>query len=59
MFGKKITLSKIAVPNGETKELTVINSWSVKWYSRYGQFYDDITQECIVFTSEDDAKDFT
>jgi hypothetical protein len=47
---------KIFVPTGEKQELTVYEQWSVKWYSRYGEYSGSVTECCEFFTNELDAR---
>lgn len=49
---------KIFIPNGQKTEITAIEQWSVRWYSRYGEYSTDVRQECEFFISEDEAKLF-
>ena len=49
---------KLFAPTGENKELTTIQTWSVRWYSRYGAYSTDTRKECEVFISKEDAEHF-
>jgi hypothetical protein len=49
---------KLFAPTGDKRELKTIQTWTVRWYSRYGQFSGDIREECEVFISEEEANHF-
>lgn len=49
---------KLFAPSGEKKELTAIENWSVRWYSRHGSYSGDTRKECEFFTSKEDAEHF-
>jgi len=53
-----MNFKKLFVTSGEKKELTAIENWSVRWYSRYGSFSGDTRKECEFFTSKEDAEHF-
>ena len=40
------TFKKIFFPSGEQTEAIAYESWTVRWYSRYGQFSSETRQEC-------------
>lgn len=52
------TFKKIFFPSGEQTEAIAYESWTVRWYSRYGQFSSETRQECEVFTNKADADAF-
>jgi hypothetical protein len=41
-----------------TKIVDTVQTWTVQWESRYGQFGHDTRKEFEIFTNEEDAKDF-
>ena len=49
---------KIKIPTEEKQELTAMEVWSVRWYSRYGEYSNDIRKECEFFTNPEDANAF-
>lgn len=49
---------KLFVPKGEKQELTAYETWSVRWYSRYGGFSGDTKPEMELFTNKEDADKF-
>ncbi len=49
---------KLFAPSGDKKELTAIENWSVRWYSRHGSYFGDIRKECEFFISKEDAEHF-
>lgn len=49
---------KLFTPSGEKKELSSIENWSVRWYSRHGKYSHNTQQECEFFTSKEDAEHF-
>lgn len=50
---------KLTVPvSNETKQIEVIQTWEVRWYSRNGQYSNDTRPEIEVFTSVDAANAF-
>lgn len=51
-------LKKIFVPSGEKQELTAYETWSVRWRSRYGEYYGHTQDEMEVFTTKEDAEKF-
>lgn len=48
----------IFVPNDKKVSLIAYESWTVRWFSRYGEFSSSIKEECEVFTSEEEAEFF-
>lgn len=51
-------LKKLFVPSGQKQELTAFETWSVRWRSRYGQYYGSTQDEMEVFTTKEDADKF-
>lgn len=51
-------LKKLFVPSGQQQELTVYESWCVRWRSRYGQYGSDTQDEMEIFTTKEDAEKF-
>lgn len=49
---------KLFAPSGDKKELRSVENWSVRWYSRNGDFSNDMQKECEFFTSKEDAEHF-
>lgn len=54
MFFKKLTVPQ----SNETEQVDALEVWSVRWYSRNGEFYTDVKEECEFFTSENTANEF-
>ena len=55
----KLLTKKIKVPQcNETREVEVIQSWAVTWYSRYGEWYENLRKETEFFFSEEEANAF-
>lgn len=50
---------KLTVPaSNEVKQIEVIQTWEVRWYSRYDTYAQSVRPEVEVFTSEDAANTF-
>ena len=49
---------KLFAPTGQQKELDAIETYSVRWVSRYGKFHGDTREEAEFFTSKDNAIHF-
>lgn len=49
---------KIFIPNGQKESVIAYESWTVRWYSRNGEYSGDVRKECEIFTSEEDAEKF-
>lgn len=48
----------INAPSGDTVILQGLETWLVRWDSRYGSFHAHLTPEVQAFLSEEDAKHF-
>lgn len=49
----------LSVPvSNEQKQIEVVQTWEVRWQSRYGEFSQDTQPELECFTSEDEAITF-
>lgn len=49
----------LTVPwTNETKQVSAVQLWEVRWTSRYGQYYHSVKPEVEAFTSEEQAKAF-
>lgn len=51
-------LKKLKLPTGETKEVDALESWTVSWRARTGDFSGDWETKTEVFIDEQAAKDF-
>lgn len=48
----------IPAPSGEKVQLAAVESWTVRWTSRYGSFSGDTRPEMEIFTNYEDALHF-
>ena len=46
------------IPSGQKQVVQAVETWEVRWQSRYGTYSYDTKNEVMVFTSEEDAKKF-
>lgn len=51
-------LKKLLIPSGEKEEVTAYKTYTVRWWSRYGEYSNDIRAEVEVFTTKEDADKF-
>ncbi len=49
---------EIIAPSGETVELESVETWTVRWNSRYGGYSGDTQPEVEIFLSKRDAEHF-
>lgn len=55
----KLWFKKLTTPEtNDTKEITVVQLWYVKWFSRDGPYSSDLNKEVEVFTSAEEANAF-
>lgn len=57
MFFMKPKLTSESIPNGETKEINIIESFTLKWYTS-ANLYDKWEEHNKVFLSEEEAKEY-
>ena len=46
---------RLVIPSTEKIEIEAVESWSVRWFSRYGSYSGDIREEVEVFINKDEA----
>lgn len=51
-------LKKIMLPTGETKKVDGLESWTVSWRARTGEYSGEWTMKHEVFVDKDVADDF-
>lgn len=49
---------KIMISSGKKEELKSYETWSVRWTSRYGSYYNDTTPEMELFKTKEEAGKF-
>lgn len=57
-FITDMNTKKKEIPNGEVQEVTVVDTWSVRWTSRKGEYSSDTEPRVEVFVSEEEAYRF-
>jgi len=48
----------LSIPNGQKEQIKALETWTVEWTSRHGQYGTNTSQEFEVFLSRDDAEKF-
>lgn len=53
---KDLLFKQTTVPlSNETKDVTTVQTWTVSWYSRHGEYSSDTTRQFECFVTEADA----
>lgn len=52
---KIFSTKKKKIPTGEDQEIDVVDTWAVRWTSRYGEYSGDIMSSIEVFPTQSEA----
>lgn len=58
LFKKRVAIKEMEIPSSEKQQIDAVETWVVRWLSRYGEFSNNVRPECEVFTSFEDAEKF-